>query len=278
MPRTKGAKAGSVDSNVVPVRTTKGPPTTRGARESGQLVTEEDAAAIRAQAEEYKRASEEREALEVGKGILPRRRKAIVPRRARPKGELAPLLPQQELFVKEYLTRAHRNAAVAARLAGYGRSKDVYRAIGYKLVHQPNIKNAIARALEATRMEVEEAMSRLGAAARGVGAYLRADETGYLTLDVKQMLEDGNGDLIVEISDNGRGQTVKFANPQEAQKFIASVGMKVETGFGARNVQPTARVDVDLNVVFKSVADILTERAGLTIDAEKSPDEYTDVD
>jgi hypothetical protein len=54
--------------------------------------------------------------------------------------------------------------------------------------------------------------------------------------------------------------------------------MKVETGFGAKNVQPTARVDVDLNVVFKSVADILTERAGLTIDAEKSPNEYTDVD
>jgi hypothetical protein len=274
MPRSKGAKAGGVDSNVVPVKTTKGPPTMRG----GQLVTEEDAAAVRAQAEGYKRASEERGAVELGEGIVSRRGRALRPRRGVPKGELAPLLPQQELFVKEYLTRAHRSAAVAARLAGYGNNKDVHRAAGYSLIHQPKIKAAIARAMEATRMETEEAMARLGVAARGVGAYLRADETGYLTLDVKQMLEDGNGDLIVEISDNGRGQTVKFANPQEAQKFIASVGMKVETGFGARNNQPTARVDVDLNVVFKSVADILTERAGLTIDAEKSPDEYTDVD
>jgi hypothetical protein len=168
---------------------------------------------------------------------------------------------RQQAFIAEFLGPAHRCATAAARNLKYGKTPGSHRTAGYRMMTNVHVKAALAEAMKAAQMTADEAAARLGVAARGLGKYLSVDGGGNLVVDLRQLLADGNGDLIVEFAEGPFGQVVKFANPQDAQKFIVARADKVaKPDDDAEKIEPQ-RVEVDLNVVVHGVAGMLKARA-----------------
>jgi len=121
------------------------------------------------------------------------------------------LTPKQAAFVEEYLVDF--NATRAAGRAGYRGDDNTLAATGSRLLRNDKVSERVTQRLQESAMSADEGLMRLAEIARGEWAsYIKTDGT----VDIEQIVDDGNAHLISEIRDTRDGRQYKFCDMQGA--------------------------------------------------------------
>jgi hypothetical protein len=122
-------------------------------------------------------------------------------------GVVSKLSAMQRQFLIEYLITS--NATKAAEIAGYSNPNSQ----GSRLLTYPKIQEAISEYFFGPEMEAREVIQRLGQQARAEWTeYLREDGT----VDMAQMIADGNQHLVKGTRPSQWGLVVEFPDQQAA--------------------------------------------------------------
>lgn len=126
------------------------------------------------------------------------------------------LTPKQSLFIAYYVGESNHNATDAARRAGYKGNPNTLKQVGAENLAKPYIREAIDKILTERCLSATQVLDLLNDQARGIGEYLKVDEHGELSVDLKTLLAAGKGHLIKGVKTTKFGQEVEFYDAQAA--------------------------------------------------------------
>lgn len=129
------------------------------------------------------------------------------------------MTPKQRLFVAEYL--ATMCATEAARRAGYRGNDATLGQVGYENLRKPELAAEIEAGLRNRLMGPNEVLTRLADQARGtMSDFVRLDEKGTPTLDLKQASDRGKLHLVKKLFWSETGPRIELYSSKDALELL----------------------------------------------------------